>query len=324
MADLQDGVPLKTGRADPSASVPQTPALQASFGYCHQITRDRAKNFYYGLKLTPEPRRSAGYAIYAFMRACDDLVDDPVDDKGNPITLTPSQGLSRVEDFRAGMLRVLDSNDESTWPDGKFWLGFKFAVTTYGLDRPLLHQMLDGMAADLDKTRYDTFEELYDYCYKVASVVGLACIRLWGAPSEPHVLKMAEVRGIAFQLTNILRDIVEDAQRGRQYLPTEELKRFNVDYDALARGVADANFDRLMAFQIQRAYDYYDQSQGLENHLDPGCRSTSWALMKIYRGLLDKIAKDPRAVLTKRVRLSTFKKVTIGLQAHLKQLTASH
>ncbi len=299
-----------------------TPALQASFDHCHKITKDRAKNFYYGLKLTPEPRRSAGYAIYAFMRACDDLVDDPTDDHGNPITLTPAQGLARVDSFRAGMLQVLQSTDTSTWPKGEFWLGFKFAVQTYNLDLPLLHQMLDGMAADLDKTTYDNFPELYDYCYKVASVVGLACIRLWGAPNDPAVLKMAEERGIAFQLTNILRDIVEDAQRARQYLPSDELARFNVDYGKLARGIADENFDKLMAFQIARAYDYYKRSQGLEKHLDPSCRSTSWALMEIYRSLLDKIASDPRAVLTKRVRLSKLKKVTIGLKAHLKQLTA--
>jgi 15-cis-phytoene synthase len=313
--------------ADPTTSVIDPPSMiapdiQASFEYCHRITKDRAKNFYYGLKLTPEPRRSAGYAIYAFMRACDDLVDDPTDEQGRPITLTPAQGLARVDSFRAGMLQVLQSDDRSTWPSGEFWPGFKFAVVTYNLDLPLLHQMLDGMAADLDKTIYNTFPELYDYCYKVASVVGLACIRLWGAPNDAGVLKMAEERGIAFQLTNILRDIVEDAQRARQYLPSDELARFNVDYDKLARGVADENFDKLMAYQIARAYDYYNRSLALENHLDPSCRSTSWALMEIYRSLLDKIASDPRAVLTKRVRLSTLKKVAIGLKAHVKQLTA--
>jgi phytoene synthase len=281
-----------------------------SMRYCHQVTRERARNFYYGLKLTPEPRRSAGYAIYAFMRACDDLVDMPVDGRSEPPAA--EVGLARIEAFRGQMQAVLDGK---ALPDGPMWPAFRHVLRTYSIAPADLHAMLDGQRCDLVKTRYETFEELYDYCYKVASVVGLVCIRIWGAPSDPAVLKMAEQRGIALQLTNILRDVVEDARRGRVYLPAEELKRFGYDADALISGKADEAFDRLMAFQIERAKGYYQMSLGLEPHLDASCRPTSWALMEIYRRLLNKIASNPRRVLTERVRLSSLQKAMIGLRA---------
>lgn len=294
---------------------PADAAVLASLDYCHRVTRAKAKNFYYGLKLTPEPRRGAGYAIYAFMRACDDLVDAPLDEPGSAgstAAVPPEVGIERVEFFRRQMENVLRGQP---LPPEPFWPAFRYVVQTYGLDPTHLHEMLDGQRADMVKTRYDSFEELYDYCYKVASVVGLVCIRLWGAGNVATAQKLAEYRGIAFQLTNILRDVAEDAQRDRIYLPAHELKVFGYDPQGFKTARRDASFDALMRFQIDRARSFYKRSEGLEAYLHPSCRPTSWALMKIYRDLLDKIDAAPEKVLTQRVRLSTLHKLSIALRA---------
>jgi len=348
-----------------SASMPiqvsgeRTVSLDESVRHCHRVTRERARNFYYGLKLTPEPRRSAGYAIYAFMRACDDLVDQEMDAAsksspsaagGSPATPfqpapappananasdpdaisvviarpdnTPHPGLARIEQFRSQMEAVLASPDDRfTGPlaNDPMWPAFRHAVKTYDIDKAHLHAMLDGQRADLVKKRYATFDELYDYCYKVASVVGLVCIRIWGAPTDPAVLKMAEHRGVALQLTNILRDLVEDAQRDRVYLPAEDLARYGYTVqDILARRGSDA-FDRMMNFELRRAREYYQKSAALDAHLDPSCRPTSWALMAIYRALHEKIAHNPRRVLRTRVKISRIAKAGIALRATMKR-----
>lgn len=304
---------LTSSVASPQAALDAQ--VMRSFAYCHRVTRARARNFYYGLKLTPEPRRSAGYAIYAFMRACDDLVDQPVECPDS--APAADVGLARIEQFRRQMLDVLDGR---TLPGDPMWPAFRYVARTYALAPDHLHAMLDGQRCDLIQTRYQTFSELYDYCYKVASVVGLVCVRIWGAPTDPAVLKMAEQRGIALQLTNILRDLVEDAQRDRVYLPADELARHGYASPeefraAMLARQADERFDRLMRFQLDRARSYYELSAGLDAHLDAACRPTSWALMRIYRGLFDKIAASPRSVLTRRVRLSALQKVAIGLRA---------
>lgn len=323
MADAPTRLPIRRPTVHrPPESVPRIvppppdAAVLASLDYCHQVTRAKAKNFYYGLKLTPEPRRGAGYAIYAFMRACDDLVDSPLEGVGAkgdvPAEIPVEIGMQRVELFRRQMEGVLAGGP---LPPEPFWPAFRHVVRTYSLDPVHLHEMLDGQRADLVKTKYESFDELYDYCYKVASVVGLVCIRLWGAGNVATAQKLAEYRGIAFQLTNILRDVAEDAQRDRVYLPAHELKLFGYDPAGFKSGRRDAAFDAMMRFQIDRARSYYDRSRGLEAYLNPSCRPTSWALMKIYSDLLDKIDAAPHKVLTQRVRLSTLHKLSIAFRA---------
>lgn len=311
--------PDHTGSDQPefldAPAIPDNPVIRESFTLCHDVTRKRARNFYYGLKLTPEPRRSAGYAIYAYMRACDDLVDACTD---HPTADSVSRGMKIVDTFRANTDRALanEIGDFRGLPaDEQFWPAVQFVAKAYRIDPKLLHDMLDGQRCDLIKNRYDHFNELYDYCYRVASVVGLVCIRLWGAHDDPVISKLAEYRGIAFQLTNILRDLVEDVGRDRVYLPADELAKFGYSLDDLKAGRANEAFDKLMAFQIERARDYYEKSAGLEKAIHADCRATSWALCRIYRQLLEKIAENPRAVLTSRVRLSSFKKIGIAIQA---------
>ncbi|WP_432799862.1 phytoene/squalene synthase family protein [Poriferisphaera sp. WC338] len=326
----------------PHQMISLTPAIQSSFEHCLDISKTRAKNFYYGMKLTPEPKRAALYAIYAFMRACDDLADEPLDG----VDLTPEIRTQRINTFRAQMQCIIDnptaalpdnvsgrdSRSNSTPPGGigSAWAAFNYVMQSYPINPQDLHHMLDGQIADMTTHRYQSFPELYQYCYNVASTVGLTCIAIWGYKNPPDAIhtdsdtrKLAEYRGIALQLTNILRDLKEDAERDRIYLPAEELAQFNFTpesfIDITTNNKPNANFDALMQFQIKRAYDYYRKASPLELRLTPDCRGTCWAMMRIYRGLLDQIAKNPRRVLTDRVRLSTFAKLMIGLSAKLKR-----
>ena len=292
-----------------------TDGVRASLAHCHRVAR-RARNFYYGMKLTPEPKRSALYAIYAFMRACDDLADDAAESED------PQIGRERIERFRRQMIDVLAGGAGAKLPDDPMWPAFVYVMRRYPIDPAHLHAMLDGQVADLFKKSYATFNEMYGYCYNVASTVGLTCVAIWGDNGERGTAKLAEYRGIALQLTNILRDVAEDAQRGRCYLPAEDLQRFEVPTRIFKEGgdfsgdLSEAEaFDRLMRFQIERARGYYEMSRTLEQHLDPACRPTCWAMMRIYEGLLDRIAGNPRRVLSERMSLSGYQKAGIALRA---------
>lgn len=292
----------------------------ASMTYCRDVTKTHARNFYYGLKLTPGIKRDALYAIYAFMRACDDLVDqDP--SRINVDMGTPRELGHRIEQFRSKMQQVIDTGniaDCDNKPDS-IWPAFNHVMKHYPIEPKYLHDMLDGQRRDLGTETFNTFEQLYDYCYNVASVVGLTCISVWGYTGGKDTQDLAEKRGIAFQLTNILRDLREDSQRGRVYLPAEELIQFGVDPRVFATGEVDSNFDRLMKFQIERAFGYYEASDTLESKLSSDCQSTCWAMMRIYRGLLEKIATNPRRVLTERVRLTKLQKTAIAMRAKFRR-----
>ncbi len=295
-----------------SAALPSDHATLQSIAHAHAVARRYARNFYYGLKLTPEPKRSAVYAIYAFMRACDDLVDLPAG------STDPREGHRRIHGFRQQMQQVIEGGP---WPDEppqrSIWPAFAWVMRSFPVEPRHLHDMLDGQQCDLAHHRYATFEQLYAYCYKVASVVGLTCVRIWGSTDEraDDVNQLAEYRGVAFQLTNILRDVVEDARRGRVYLPAEDLARFGYDAEDLVERQANEAFDRLMQFQIERARSYYEMSSSLERHISPDCRHASWALVRIYSQLLERIAANPRRVLTSRVRLSSLQKAMIAFKA---------
>lgn len=300
---------------------PATPGLPAyiveSYEHCHRVTRRRARNFYHGMKLTPEPMRSAMYAVYAFMRACDDLADDarPGEDS--------DAARARIEAFRGQMTGTIASSDGEL-PRGNVWPAFRHVVRTYDLDAAHFHAMLDGQLTDLDTTRYETFEQLYEYCYKVASVVGLVCVSIWGHDGRDGTMKMAEHRGIALQLTNIIRDVTEDARRGRVYLPAEDMAKFGVTRDDVLAGRASQAFDQLLLYEVQRARGYYESSADLERHIDEPCRPTCWAMMRVYRELLERIARDPRRVLTRRVRLGAANKTAITLRAMWKRSWPAH
>ena len=317
MTDASQSQTDPTAVADTDAPAPsRTPRVAGSFRHCHRVTRRCARNFYYGLKLTPEPRRSALYAIYALMRACDDLVDDDAPSEQDE---NAGERLARIAAFRQEMEQALAADDENGLPQDPLWPAVHHTIRTYRIDPFYFHQMLDGQQMDVKRSRYSTFEDLYGYCYRVASVVGLVCIDIWGHDGQRGVPKIAEYRGIAFQLTNILRDLVEDAQRDRLYLPEEEMTRFGVTLEQIRQRECTPGFERLMTYQIERARSYYAMSETLERHLSPECRATSWAMTQIYRRLLERIAHNPQAVLERRIGLGTLGKITIACRATLRR-----
>ncbi len=274
------------------------PAIQQSYEYCRRVARSRAKNFYYSFLLLSAQQRKAMCAIYAFMRYCDDLCDEP--------------GATRaaIERWRAGMEDALDGR----FDDHPVWPAFHHTVRRFGIPRQYFRDMIDGVASDLDPRRFETFDELYRYCYQVASVAGLTTVHIFGFDT-PSALPLAEKCGIAFQLTNILRDIREDAERGRIYLPAEDLRRFNVSEDDLRAGRRDEAFLRLMRFEAARARRYYDESLPLLDLIHRRSRASLEALITIYSRLLERIERTNYDVFARRVRLSAVEKSWIVVRA---------
>jgi phytoene synthase len=269
--------------------------LAESFAYCRQVARSRAKNFYYSFVLLKREQRDAMCAIYAFMRYCDDLSDEP------------GANRAAIERWRAALVDALAGRpgDHALWP------GFVHTVRTYRIPHEYFHQMIDGVASDLEPRKIATFEELYKYCYHVASVVGLTTIHIFGFQSE-DAKPLAEKCGVAFQLTNILRDIKEDAGLGRIYIPAEDLERFHVTAKQLEAG---DGVKELLRFEAARARRYYDESQPLLDLIDKPSRPSLWALIEIYSRLLDRIERADYDVFTRRISLSTAEKSWIVARA---------
>jgi len=269
--------------------------LGESYTFCRAVARRRAKNFYYSFVLLPREQRNAMCAIYAFMRYCDDLSDEP--------------GASRepLERWRCALTDALGGKFDaySAWP------AFYDTVERYRIPHEYFFQMIEGVMADLEPRRIATFEELYRYCYQVASVVGLCTIHVFGFDS-PDALPLAEKCGVAFQLTNILRDVCEDAARGRVYLPAEDLERFGVGAEGLCEP-SDA-LTRLMRFEADRARGYYRESEPLVGMVDKGSRPALRALIGIYSRLLERIAEGGFDV-TRRVSLPAAEKGWIVVRA---------
>jgi phytoene synthase len=290
-------------------SMPNQAQLDQSWAHCHAVTQQRARNFYYGMKLTPEPKRSAMYAIYAWMRQADDLADEAGD---------AAEKVKTIDAFRADTLVAVDPQAEAL-PDGEIWPAVRATVIGHGIPHEYLHAMLDGQLVDQDRTRYHTFEELYDYCYKVASVVGLTCIEVWGYDGGAETRQLAEWRGVAFQLTNILRDVVEDAERDRVYLPSEMFDVYELNPAMFTLSGDQQDVVKGLGRVAERAVEYYRKSAPLDALVHRDGRPCLWAMTRIYRGLLTKIARDPGCVLRKRVRLSSLRKGLIALGATLRR-----
>ncbi len=280
-----------------------TQSLVASYEHCSRVAQTKARNFYYSFLLLPAERRQAICAIYAFMRHCDDLSDDPA----------ASHDSGALDLWRAEMAAVLRGGD------GKniLWPAFRDTVERYRIPHEYFHAMIDGVASDLVERRIETFDELYDYCYRVASVVGLTIVHIFGF-DDPAALALAEKCGIAFQLTNILRDVREDAERRRIYLPAEDLMRFGVAERDFLEPVASPAAVGLFRFEAERAKRYYDESRPLVNMVGRESQRSLWALIEIYSQLLQRIEQRNYEVLAKRVRLSAGEKVWILVRAMMR------
>jgi phytoene synthase len=273
--------------------------VQESYRYCRSVAKARAKNFYYSFLLLSSEQRDAMCAVYAFMRHCDDLSDDPA--------VTDESARRRaIYDWRMQLDRALsgETDDHPVWP------AFHDAVQRYRIPHRYFHEMIEGVLSDLEPCAMQTFEQLYGYCYRVASVVGLTVIHIFGFLS-PKALLLAEKCGIAFQLTNILRDVREDAEMKRVYLPKEDLDRFGVTEEQLRTGAEDDRFRALMQFESERTRSYYEVSAPLIELIQPKSRRSLWALRAIYLRLLTKIEASAYTVLSQRISVS--KPVKIGL-----------
>lgn len=275
--------------------------LAMSYRYCRDVARKRAKNFYYSFIVLPGDQRNAMYAVYAFMRYCDDIADDP-----------------DVNYDRCEMLeRWRNSLDVSRRDDREESLilpAFHDTVRRFDIPLAYFHQLIDGAAMDLSVDRYETFDQLYDYCYKVASVVGLVCIHIFGFDS-PDAGIYAEYCGIAFQLTNILRDVKEDAANGRVYIPEEDLRAFDYSAEELISGPRDDRFKRLMRFEVDRARQYYDAAMPLVKMVNGAGRPGLCAMIDIYLGILDRIESKRYDVFSHSISLSRAQKVAIAAKA---------
>lgn len=271
--------------------------LESSFRHCEAVTKDRAKNFYYGIKLLPNERRRALCAIYAFFRYCDDVSDGDV--KGSKADL---------------LRRWREAIDPESGQDTSSLIlpAYYDSVERYGVPLRYFYEMIDGVESDLTQNRYETFEDLYTYCYRVASTVGLVCLHVFGFDGSEEALKQAEQRGIAFQLTNILRDVAEDVGLGRIYLPLEDLRKFGVTADALLAKKPEPGFADLIAFEVERARSYYEMSDPLLERVEACSRASLGAMTNIYRQLLGKVAKLGPKVLEKRATLTLAEKLKLA------------
>lgn len=260
--------------------------LESSYAHCRSVARTQARNFYYSFLLLPRPKRDAMCAIYAFMRYSDDLSDGP--------------GVADVR-VMASWREQLEAALQGRYGANLCWPAFHDTVQRYRIPKQYFLDVIDGVSSDLGPRDIQTFEELYRYCYQVASAVGLTTVHIFGF-DDSRVLHLAEKCGIAFQLTNIIRDVKEDQERGRVYLPKEDRDRL-------------PDMRELLRFQGQRARAYYNESRPLIGMIHADSRRAMWALFTIYSRLLDKIASTDYDVMRGRIRLSAVDKWAIVVQA---------
>ncbi|HQR04714.1 MAG: presqualene diphosphate synthase HpnD [Proteobacteria bacterium] len=271
--------------------------------YCQQKAVASGSSFYYSFLFLDPPRRTAITALYAFCREVDDVVDEC-----REIDLARA----KLAWWRSEIAALYDGH-----PSHPVTRALGQALPSFDLPREHMLEIIDGMEMDLDQARYDTFKDLHLYCYRVASTVGLLAAEIFGY-QDRHTLKYAHDLGIALQLTNIIRDVGEDARRGRIYLPVEDLQRFNVPAAELIQGKPGENFRSLMAFQAERAREYYARALG---HLSPADRKSQRAglvMAAIYRSLLDEISADGFQVLDRRISLTPVRKLWIATKTWLR------
>lgn len=293
--------------------------LEASYGWCRRTARRSRSNFYACFLGLPRAKRRATEVLYAFMRHTDDLADN-----AHSVELRRTALANWRAALQGAVKRQFDPpirhqapHGPTEAPDdpsgGNLLPALADVVERFRIPVAYLSAVIDGVEMDLRKRRYETFEELRAYCERVASAVGLACIHVWGFRGR-EALEPARKSGIALQLTNILRDLKEDAAADRVYLPVEDLRQCGYSVDELKRGVEGERFCRLMELQIGRAERFYREGAELMRWLKPAGRRTFGMMMATYRSLLEKIKRRPADVLRCRVCLSRPEKLQIALR----------
>jgi phytoene synthase len=277
--------------------------IEESYSFCDRLARREAKNFYPSFLLLPADRRRSMCALYAFMRHTDDIADEPG---------TPEGKRAALDAWRVELERALDG-DASSWPG---LAALAETVRRHEIPRPYLHEVIDGVAFDIEPRPFATFDDLHAYCYKVASVVGLCCLHIWGFDSDGgRAEAMAESCGLALQLTNILRDVREDARAGRVYLPQEDFDRFGVSAADLDAGRLSPALRAMLEFEADRALGFYREAAPLVGLVAPVGRPVLRALVGIYHALLDEIIRRDHNVLARRVSVPAWRKGAIVLGA---------
>lgn len=296
--------------------------ITLAYARCAEVVRSRARNFYYGLRLTPEPKRSAIYSVYAWMRRADDEADAAAD---------PATKRARLAQFREAT-ELLVAGTRARREDDFVWIALGETLRRFRIDPAHLRSMLDGLETDLEHEAHAaagadgvpilicrTRDELEQYCYRVASTVGLVCVTIWGlkpGADEAMARRLAVQRGLAFQLTNILRDFAEDFDEGRVYLAEEEFRAAGIAPGELRGWSAPRECEAMVARVAAWARAQYVESAGLDRMIDPSCYATLRTMTRIYSGLLTVIEHDPARIAgQKRIRLQSVHKAGIALRA---------
>ena len=302
--------------------LPTESQLHMAYSVCRGITRTRAKNFYYGFLVLPKRKRQALCAVYAFMRRCDDITDDP--------TLSAHERRQRLDVWVDAF-----HNAQTGFPtDDPVLLALTDAQRRFHIPLGLLDALAFGTAMDTEETthadgtapaasglqvQYRSFQDLERYCYHVASVVGLVCIRIFGY-TNPEAEPLAERVGLAFQLTNIIRDVKEDADLGRVYLPEEDIEHFGIMPPDLTTTPNIERLRPLLELQAERAFENYRAAEKLIHLIAEDSQPALWVLVTIYRSLLEKIVRRNYDVFTRKVSLTRREKLTILTKGFLKRI----
>lgn len=301
---------------------------ELAYRYCENVTRRHAKSFYFAAKFLPKSKRKAVYPIYAFCRHIDDEIDEIGDGNQSDAIRAVAQWKENLEEifFNAKMQGREDTKDneaqiktnknEFESEDKRLknkhqilvLLAWQDLVSKYKIPPNLPLQLMQGVLMDTQINRYETFNELYVYCYRVASTVGLMSSEILGY-SDSKALEYAEAMGIAMQLTNILRDVKEDAAMGRVYLPQEDLKKFSVSEKQILAGEMNENFVEMMRFQIARARDFYRTGERGIGLLEKDSRFTVLLASRIYSRILDEIERQNYDVFSRRAHTSFSQKI---------------
>ena len=307
-----------------------TPApaqLTMAYSVCRGITRSNAKNFYYAFLVLPKRKRESLCAVYAFMRRCDDIADDAA--------LSVEERRYKLDVWLDALHRVQQGEPS----DDPILLALTDTQRRYTIPAGLLDELAMGTAMDLDPeasgsenrvlsgacvpglmVQYQTFDDLKLYCYRVASVVGLVCIHIFGY-RDPAAESLAERCGLAFQLTNIIRDVKEDAAMGRVYLPEEDLAKFGLSAAELVSSPDLVRFRPLLAMEADRAREYYQAGDELNSYISEDSQPALWVLVNIYRKLLEKIAEREYDVFSGKVSLTVSEKLRILGKGFLQRIT---
>jgi squalene synthase HpnC/squalene synthase HpnD len=299
----------------PSRDFQTSANVSASYEACHRIAKAARSNFYYAFFLLPKSRRDGLIALYAFMRLIDDVADE-----GNDLP-AKHRGLAN---WRAALDAAVTGSDRaaSSLPAGAAAVlpALVDTMQRYNMPARYLHDLISGAEMDLTVQTYPTFDRLREYCYRVAGTVGLTCTHVFGF-TDPRALDLAEKLGLAFQLTNIIRDVHDDYALGRVYLPEEDLQRYNVSPQDFASNQATLGIRELLRFQADRAWRCYDEGAALLGLIDPESRGTLWLLAHTYSALLARIESLDFAVFGERVRLSRAEKMLFIAQARFGRVT---